>query len=84
MGDEVLRDEVLVAAALRVHEERVAAVHRDHQELGHRPARAELGEDGGEPAPLPEAGPLEEAVERVDDRVLPAAAASYEGGRSTT
>ena len=45
VGDEVLRDEILVAAALRVHEERVAAVHGDHQELRHGAGRAERGED---------------------------------------
>ena len=45
MGDEVLRHQVLVAAARRVHEERVAPVHRHHEELRHRPALAQPGED---------------------------------------
>ena len=55
VGDEILRHQVLVAAARRVHEERVSAVDRHHQELGHRAARAQAGEDRREAATLPEA-----------------------------
>jgi hypothetical protein len=73
VGDEVLRHHVLVAAPGRVHEEGVPPVDRHDQELRRRPALAQPREDRREAAPLPEARPLEEAVQRVDDRVLPAA-----------
>ena len=41
-----------------------------------RPLSRSRARIGCEPAPLPEAGPLEEAVERVDDRVRPARGSS--------
>jgi hypothetical protein len=73
VGDEVLRHHVLPAAAGRVHEEGVPPVDRYDQELGHRPALAQPREDRREAAPLPEARSLEQTVEGIDDRVLPAA-----------
>jgi hypothetical protein len=60
--EQILLEHVLIAPALRVHEERVAAVRPDHEEL-RQALRAEIREDRGEPAAFPEAGALEEAVQ---------------------
>jgi hypothetical protein len=69
VGDGVFRDQVFVGALRRVQEERVAAVHGHHHELRQDVPRPQIVEDRRQAPSLPELAGLEEAVQRVDDRV---------------